>query len=197
MHNMSRNFFVCCVILLLSFDSQAVCPSPHIFKSSMENMQIPEPQNAVMSEYAAARFLIQATYGAKLEEIRDLQSMGYAAWIDAQLAMPASLQEPCMQATLEDPDQPLFQNSRIEAWYLNSVEGEDQLRQRTAFALSQIFVVSSEAGPLGLEVMGLAKYYDYLAINAFGNYRDILEGITLNTMMGFIWACSEMPKQTL
>ncbi|WP_395376572.1 DUF1800 family protein [Marinicella sp. W31] len=151
----------------------------------MENMLVPAPTDAVISEYEAARFLIQATYGAKLDEIRSLQRTGYEAWIDEQMAMPASLQEPCMQATLNDPNQPLYQNSRIEAWYLNSVEGEDQLRQRTAFALSQIFVVSSESGNLALEVMGLAKYYDYLAINAFGNYRDILEDITLNTMMGF------------
>ncbi len=162
----------------------ALCPSPNIFKSGMETPFPSAPTTPLVTEQDAARFLTQATFGAKLSEIRRLQAMGLDAWLTEQMNLTATLQEPCMQATLADPDTPLYQNSRMEAWFLNSSEGEDQLRQRMAFALSQIFVVSDQAS-LNNEIIGLAKYYDYLANNAFGNFRDILEDVTLNTMMGF------------
>ncbi|WP_154222317.1 DUF1800 domain-containing protein [Marinicella rhabdoformis] len=162
----------------------AYCPSDSIYQSGMESLFPSIPSSPVISENEAARFLTQATFGPKLSEIRRLQVTGYEAWLDEQMAMPATLQETCMQAVLDDPDLPLYQNSRQEAWFLNSAEGADQLRQRMAFTLSQLFVVS-DAASLGNEVMGLAKYYDYLAINAFGNFRDQMEDITKNTMMGF------------
>ncbi len=164
--------------------SWAYCPSDAIFESSYETLFPAEPASPVVSQEQAARFLYQSTFGPKLSEIRRVQSMGFDSWLDEQMAHPATLQEPCMQAVLDDPDLPLYQNSRQEAWFLNSAEGQDQLRQRMAFTLSQLFVVS-DAASLGNEVMGLAKYYDLLAINAFGNFRDVLEDVTLNTMMGF------------
>ena len=172
------------ILLLASHCSLALCPSPLIFKSSVEPLLTPEPANPQMAAGDAARFLTQATFGPKLSEIRRVQEIGYNAWIDQQLASEPTLQEPCMQATLDDPKIPLFMNSRMESWFLNSSEGEDQLRQRMAWALSQIFVVSDTSGAT-FDVMGLAKYYDYLAIHAFSNFRDVLEDITLNTMMGF------------
>lgn len=171
-------------LLLVSHCSLALCPSPLIFESSMEPLLTPEPANPQMAAGEAARFLTQATFGPKLSEIRRLQEIGYAAWIDQQLIAEPTLQEPCMQATLDDPEIPLFMNSRMESWFLNSTEGEDQLRQRMAWAWSQIFVISELSDAI-VDVVGVAKYYDYLAINAFSNFRDILEDITLNNMMGF------------
>ena len=164
--------------------SMAYCWSDNIFKGDYETLFPQAPAAVVLAENDAARFLYQSTFGPTLREIRHLQTVGIEQWIDAQLSVPVTLQEPCMQAVLNDPDLPLYQNSRQEAWFLNSAEGKDQLRQRMAFALSQLFVVSDQ-GSLGNEVMGLAKYYDMLAINAFGNYRDLLEDVTKNTMMGF------------
>lgn len=163
--------------------SAAYCTSDNIFKSGVETMFPGSPNNPLMTEQAASRLLYQATYGPRLSEIRHLQSMGVDNWITEQINAPVTLQEPCMQAILANPDQPLYQNSRMESWFLNSAEGPDQLRQRMAFALSEIFVVS-DAASLGNEVMGLAMYYDMLANNAFGNYRDLLEDVTRNTMMG-------------
>ncbi len=162
----------------------AYCPSDSIYQSNYESLFPPAPSSPVVSAEDAARFLTQTTFGPKLSEIRRLQGMGYENWIDEQMALPTTLQEPCMQAVLDDPDLPLYQNSRQEAWFLNSAEGADQLRQRMAFTLSQLFVVS-DAASLNNEVMGLAKYYDMLGNSAFGNFRDILEDVTLNTMMGF------------
>ena len=161
----------------------AYCTSDHIFKSGVESLFPAAPNSPVLNANDASRLLYQATYGAKLSEIRRVQALGVDNWLTEQINTPATLQEPCMQAILANPDQPLYQNSRMESWFLNSAEAPDQLRQRMAFALSEIFVVS-DAASLGNEVMGLAKYYDMLALNAFGNYRDLLEDVTLNTMMG-------------
>ena len=60
----------------------------------------------------------------------------------------------------------------------------DQLRQRVAFALSEIFVVSNKNGTLAYQPWALASWYDMLAANAFGNYRDLLEDATLHPAMG-------------
>lgn len=164
--------------------SAAYCTSDTIFKSGVETMFPGSPNSPIMTEQAATRLLYQATYGPKLTEIRQLQALGVDSWVTQQISTPATLQEPCMQAILANPEWPLYQNSRMESWFLNSAEAPNQLRQRMAFALSEIFVVS-DAASLGNEVMGLAKYYDMLALNAFGNYRDLLEDVTLNTVMGF------------
>ncbi|KAA3650294.1 MAG: DUF1800 domain-containing protein [Proteobacteria bacterium] len=179
----SRNYLLL-MALIWGGTAGAFCTSDSIFKSGVENMFSPAPSNPVMTEQAAGRLMYQATFGPKLTEIRHLQALGVDSWITQQINTPATLQEPCMQAILANPAWPLYQNSRMESWFLNSAEAPDQLRQRMAFALSEIFVVS-DAASLGNEVMGLAKYYDMLAINAFGNYRDLLEDVTLNTMMGF------------
>ena len=64
------------------------------------------------------------------------------------------------------------------------VYGEDQLRQRMAFALSQIFVISDISDALFNDVRGVANYHDVLAKNALGNYRELLKDVTLNPMMG-------------
>ncbi|MGJ8662933.1 MAG: DUF1800 domain-containing protein [Marinicella sp.] len=174
------------VVLLLSWGGLAIayCPSDSIYKSNFGSLFPAVPGSPAVNQEDAARFLYQSTYGPKLSTIRRVQALGYENWINEQLAMPATLQEPCMQAVLANPDLPLYQNSRQEVWFLNSAEGEDQLRQRMAFALSQLFVVS-DAASLNSEVIGLAKYYDYFAVNGFGNFRDMLEDVTLNTMMGY------------
>jgi uncharacterized protein (DUF1800 family) len=169
--------------LIWGHNVAAYCTSDHIFKSGVESLFPAAPNSPVLNANEASRLLYQATYGAKLNEIRRLQSLGVDNWLTEQMNQPVTLQEPCMQAILANPEQPLYQNSRMESWFLNSAEGPDQLRQRMAFALSEIFVVS-DAASLGNEVMGLAKYYDMLTLNAFGNYRDLLEDVTLNTMMG-------------
>jgi uncharacterized protein (DUF1800 family) len=64
------------------------------------------------------------------------------------------------------------------------LNGEDQLRQRVAFALSQIFVISDQSGALEGNPTALAHFYDLLATGAFGNFRQLLEEVTLNPAMG-------------
>ena len=136
-----------------------------------------------MSMAEAFRFLNQATFGATEAEARQLIELGIEDWIDLQITQPASLQLPHLRS-LPPPDRPpQLQPDRVDSWLRNVVDGPDQLRQRVAFALSQIMVVS-EVGALRQMPWALAGYYDLLVENAFGNFRELLEEVTLHPAMG-------------
>ena len=81
---------------------------------------------------------------------------------------------------------------QMAAWWENAIglhpektlHGRDQLRQRVAYALSQLLVVSAVEAPLYRRGEGLANYYDMLARHAFGNYRDLLGEMARSPVMG-------------
>jgi uncharacterized protein (DUF1800 family) len=133
----------------------------------------------------AFRFLNQASMGATKAEAQRVASMGYEAWIDEQMQIPASLSLPYVKASIQSTGD-VEPGSRVGAWIHNALYGRDQLRQRVALALSEILVVSSQQGALELYKWqpGVADYYDLLSKNAFGNYRDLMEGVTLHPAMG-------------
>jgi hypothetical protein len=68
-------------------------------------------------------------------------------------------------------------------FFLNALYGDDQLRQRVAFALHQIFVVS---GVSISQPSSMAPYLNLFARGAFGNYRQLLYDVTLNPAMGIL-----------
>src|SRR5690606_1382949 len=80
--------------------------------------------------------------------------------------------------------EPIYQNSRHEAWWLHSLRAPDQLRQRVAFALSELFVVSDQSGAIEGHPIPMARFYDQLATGGLGNYRTLLREITLSPVMG-------------
>ena len=141
---------------------------------------------------AAGRFLSQATFGATDALIAQVQSQGYDAFLNDQFAAPmsshlafvdaafAALPSPSPSAT---PNQPTLTMTN-DAWWTRAIAGQDQLRQRVAFALSEILVVSINSAGLGNRPYALPTYYDVLVRDAFGNYRQLLEDITLNPAMG-------------
>lgn len=132
----------------------------------------------------AVRFLTQATFGASSNEIASVQSLGYAGWINNQFALPITHALPTVITNrYPDPSNPWASSVWFNSWWQNSVTAPDQLRQRVAFALSEIMVIS-EAGTLQDHSDGLAAYYDTLLDNAFGNFRDLLEAVTLTPTMG-------------
>jgi uncharacterized protein (DUF1800 family) len=147
------------------------------------NNEPPPPPPVPITQAKAYQFLNQATLGATEADAQRLISMRYEAWIDDQMQEPASLQLPFLQAV--PPPQFMFQlqDDRVDIWFRNALQGNDQLRQRVAFALSEILVVS-QLGVLGDQPYALASYYDLLARYAFGNYRDLLEAVTLHPAMG-------------
>lgn len=74
------------------------------------------------------------------------------------------------------------ENAFFESWWRQAITSQDQLRQRVAFALSQIFVISLN-DPV-VDTIGGASYYDMLQRDAFGNFRTLLKDVTMHPMMG-------------
>jgi hypothetical protein len=148
----------------------------------------PPPPPAWADDHAttngAARFLVQATFGPSLSEIAAVQSLGYSGWIDNQIAMPPTYHLPQVLAKRSsDPTLPYSSTTIYNDWWQTSITAPDQLRQRVAFALSEILVVSDN-GILLDNGRALADYYDVLLDNSFGNFRNLLEAVTLSPAMG-------------
>ena len=136
------------------------------------------------SDAANARFLTQATFGPGPVDMAYVKTNGYRAWIENQFALTATKNVPYVLANLSnDPQNAYGSNLLVNSWWKNSVTAPDQLRQRAAFALSEILVVSN-TGPLNNNGRTLADYYDTLLDYCFGNYRDILKQVTLSSAMG-------------
>ena len=143
----------------------------------------PPPPPVPITKAEAVQFLNQAGFGALDADAQEVIDLGFDGWIDSQMLKPVSLQLPHVESV--PPPQFMFQlqEDRVDIWFRNVVNGEDQLRQRVAFALSEILVVS-QLGALSQAPYALADYYDVLAQNAFGNYRTLLEEVTLHPAMG-------------
>jgi uncharacterized protein (DUF1800 family) len=149
------------------------------------------PPGGPATDQDAMRFLTQATFGPTMAEFDRLNLIGIDAWLDEQFALPFSRHRVYLEAIAalpEDPQVPeandVGQQTRNEAFFEHALHAPDQLRQRVAFALSQILVVSDQGGGLGGEPHALAHYYDLLGEHGFGNYRELLEQVTLNPAMG-------------
>ena len=158
----------------------------------------PPPPPVPITKAEAVQFLNQAGFGALDADAQEVIDLGFEGWIDSQMLKPVSLQLPHVESV--PPPQFMFQlqEDRVDIWFRNVVNGEDQLRQRVAFALSEILVVS-QLGALSQAPYALADYYDVLAQNAFGNYRTLLEEVTLHPAMGVYLSMlgNEKPNPTL
>ena len=131
----------------------------------------------------ASRFLAQATFGAKnAAEISSLQTKGFNTWLNEQFALPQTAHMAYLDATIGNR-QDFYQQEMMESFWKQAVTGQDQLRQRTVFALKQILVVSFRSN-LDAEPFAMAGYMDLLGKNAFGNFRQLLEDVTLSPAMG-------------
>lgn len=141
-----------------------------------------EVANAVadgpVSEAEAFRLLQQTTFGPQMDDIKAVAAMGPETWINQQMALPGTQLRPTLLSSRYDR-----WNEYINSWWRIAIQSNDQLRQRVAFALSQILVIGA-SDSLGNEQEGVSNYYDILVRNAFGNYRDLLEEVTLNPVMG-------------
>ena len=140
-----------------------------------------------LSASDAARFLSQATYGPTADEIARLSGLSYGAWIDEQFAKPQLLHRLTLNqaaADLAANGSAIGATNFLDSYWSQAIAGDDQLRQRAAFALSQIFVISFTDPTLRSQPRGVASYYDMLGDKAFGNFRDLLEAVALHPMMG-------------
>lgn len=155
----------------------------------------PDNQSPAPSEADTVRFLEQATWGPNEATIHEARQRGFSGFLEDQFAAPASslgtypVMDPLHDygCPAANADNAICVRDNYTAFPLqaklfqNMLNGRDQLRQRVAFALSQIFVVSGRE--MGL-TYALAIYHETLARHAFGNFRDILTAVTLSPVMG-------------
>jgi uncharacterized protein (DUF1800 family) len=132
--------------------------------------------------------LDQATFGPTDADIAGVKSSGIAGWISQQMTAPTSayhltfVDRRLDQLISANPKATLSATEFYESFWQQAASGPDQLRQRMKLALSEIFVISL-ADP-NVDIRGAASYYDMLGDNAFGNYRNLLERVSLHPMMG-------------
>ncbi len=133
----------------------------------------------------SVRFLNRATFGATEAAADELITLGYSNWIQREFSISIDEQLPRLLADgVVQGAQLTSPNETVITWE-DFVEGDDQLRQRMMFALSEIFVVGDDTtGNLIGRPFALGFFRDVLLRNAFGNYRDILEEVTYSPAMG-------------
>jgi hypothetical protein len=128
----------------------------------------------VITATVAGRFLNQAAFGPDPATVSHVASVGLRGYIDEQFAAPIS--------PYPDPGTTGFGLGQVQArFFSNAVAGQDQLRQRVAFALGEIFVVSAITENTPTE---LVPYLQILQKDAFANFRTVMEDVTLSPTMG-------------
>jgi uncharacterized protein (DUF1800 family) len=154
----------------------------------------------------AARFLIQAAFGPDQddadadmipENVEEVMSVGMAAWIDDQFSRPVGYIQPYVNWALQYANaMSLYGNYKEHSWWARAMGSPklrpddvgtqlpDPLRQRVAFALSEICVTSDRPETLAVDFEGMANYYDIFEEHAFGNYLDILKKVAMHPVMG-------------
>jgi uncharacterized protein (DUF1800 family) len=149
---------------------KVVNPAPGPAESATLIVRLPKPANLTELH----RLLEQSTWGPTPESVARLQQMGKERFLDEQFALPPSpYPDPVPDMSSMTPVQRRF--------FTNAMNGPDQLRQRMAFALGQIFVVSAVKTGSDFQMI---PYLRMLQDKAFGNYLDVMKSVTLSPTMG-------------
>jgi uncharacterized protein (DUF1800 family) len=130
----------------------------------------------------AAAFLAQAGFGGNMADVDEVVQLGFKGWLEKQINMPMGTGhiEWMIQKGVADTHGGMWRPAMWNAF----VAYPDQLRQRVVYALSQIFVVSVRGFTTLQSHYEIAGYLDVLTRHALGNFRDLLEAVTLNPAMG-------------
>jgi uncharacterized protein (DUF1800 family) len=137
----------------------------------------------------AARFLLQTQFSATDEDVANVRTLGFDAWLEQ--AMAAARGPGALAWAIERGYHVLNETTGLYesftlgdyAVYRQLFSAPDPVRQRAALALSEFFCVNVD--PMGwTRSIGAAYYWDLLTQHAFGNYRDLLEAVTLSPLMG-------------
>ncbi len=158
------------------------------------------PGVSLAADADAYRVLKQATFGATEALMNEVKQVGVTAWVDNQLNMPAQSFMPpltfyptqaatnCTNNNVAGSVEQICARDNYSLFQLqlrftqNALTKQDQLRQRVAFALSQILVTSGADNTI--MPYGMAKYQQLFLDHAFGNYKDLLTAVTLSPAMG-------------
>ena len=167
------------------------------------------PEGEALTDKIAIRFLNKATFGATTESVKALRKTGVVAWVDKELKK-TKLDQPYLREMIRIAKESEPQNNRysveeyladndivfnknvgsfhspmyrLSAWYKYALNGNDQLRHKVAYALSQIIVESDFEPIFTRRAEALARYFDLLYDHAFGSYKKLLEAISFNSGM--------------
>ena len=142
----------------------------------------------------ASRFASRATFGMPYAAIETIAEQTPEAWLEAQFMRSVARHVDVVTNLVErrdagefedyEKDRELLFQFRRFAWWDQTMGGLDFVRQRAAFALSQILVVSDNTDQLVVNPFALTSYYDLLLEHAFGNYRDLLYAVSRHPAMG-------------
>ncbi len=143
----------------------------------------------------ASRFLAQAGFGGSYEDIEYVTQIGIEPWIEEQFELPyttyldeyyGKYQEVSDLIHTQLPGIPIDRRREYTdfVFWEKVFKGSDVLRNKAAFALHQILVMSTRTIKHHKKGFGGADFYDILYEGAFGNFRDILSQVTLHPMMG-------------
>ena len=133
-----------------------------------------------VSAYAAARFLEQASFGPTPASIARVRQIGYAAWIDEQLAAPVSQLDSTPMRSVRNPVPSWVWRYSVTESYRPMLSAPDQLRLRASWALSQFIVVSSRK----VQEVAAFEYLNLLQRHALDSYADLLRAVTISAPMG-------------
>ena len=207
---MKKIIYICIIVLLVGCggsgsSSKSDTKNSNVSTQKKENY-IPEK----LSDEIAIRFLNKATFGATQKDVEHLKKIGVEAWLEEQFNVMnierkyvtkmieiAKLYNPeennySIKDYLEDNDTVFNKNVgsfdspryRLSAWFDVVLNSESQLREKVAYALSQIIVESDAVGIFNRRAEALANYFDILSDNAFNNYSTILKKISFSPGMG-------------
>ncbi len=181
--------------LILSLAGLAACSTlspgtpPDKWSYPLEARRLPRPSSTAATPHPtaadASRVLQQTTFGPRPDEIDALARSDFNSWLSAQFETRQTLflndiePEHLKLEKGKNLNQELF----FRTFWKHAATAPDQLRQRMAFALSEIFVISFE-GMLDVKIRGVASYWDMLGRNAFGDFRTLLDEVSRHPMMG-------------
>ena len=193
---------VAAVICLLLLEGVVYADTVGVRADSSYDVTVPEQKSTGDKPSAAesVRFLMQTTLGFTKAELAHLQEIGYERWIEKQLVVKATRLEPYIEYlhSRSDIDRPVsrsrlsYHKVMVEptvvgyfnsstAWLRAVLSGDDLLRQRVAWALSQIFVVGNRTNVL---TEASTNYYDMLLGSAFVDFENLLLNVSAHPVMG-------------
>ena len=187
MRHLLRAFFAATVAVTLAGcgsgdTAQAPAADPGPPGSGVNLATVPQSAYPLPNENDAVRFLNQSSFGANDTELAKTRQYGYSAILEDQFLMPTHRTHEGYINTISATS--LADEHLMHTFWREATTANDQLKRRVAFALSQIFVISLEDANLQSFRRGVASYLDMLTRNAFGNYRQLLQDVTLHPMMG-------------
>ena len=152
-----------------------------------------------VTDAEAIRFLTRSQFSVTSADMMRLKDVGYVSWLDTDVAKPVGELAVAAYQRLGGEDfanQDYFStNFHTQVMWQQFLDSNDQLRKRTAFALSEFFVVSANGVDAVWHGLGLCHYWDILNQYAFGNFRGLLEEVTLNPIMGQFLSLNDSRKE--